>query len=132
MESKHGRHVRVECQFCVPPKSILRFRHVSHVRNHHKNEFKAWYRTVGASYPRAKPKKSDGEQRVNNGEQVVNNGEHVVNNGEHMVNIFKGEHVVNNGEHLVNNGEHLVNNGEQKVNNHIQKETPNQRLQRLS
>ena len=118
MESKHGRHVRVECQFCVPPKSILRFRHVAHVRNHHKNEFKAWYRTVGASYPRAKPKKSDGEQRVNNGEQVVNNG-------EHMVNIFKGEHVVNNGEHL-------VNNGEQMVNNHIQKETPNQRLQRLS
>ena len=135
---RRGQHVRVICQYCPDDKTILRFRHVAHVKKHHRAEYRSFMRDWGSKYPRVK-------RRVNNqvnmgGEQVVN-VHPVNNNGEH---VHPGEHVhreiprVNMlGEHMVNRvGEHgeqpvnipvnipvnmmpvaVVNNGEQGVNN---------------
>ena len=135
-ETRHGKHVRVACEFCPDHKMVLRFRHVAHVRKCHADQFKAFWKASGRRYPKVKRDGEHhgehvGEQLVNNhGEHVVNNGEHVVNIGEHVVNIKNfqiGEHgeqmvnmvnmknLVNIGEHL---GEHMVNIGEQRGEHH--------------
>ena len=131
-ETRHGKHVRIACEFCPDHKIILRFRHVAHVKKFHAEHFRAFWKASGKWYPKIKREGEHHGEHVgehvgeHGGEHVVNMGEHVVNIGEQMVNIKNfeigehGEHVVNmvNIKNLVNigehGGEHMVNIGEHR------------------
>ena len=130
-QTRHGKHVRVACEFCPDHKMVLRFRHVAHVRKCHADQFKAFWKASGRRYPKVKRDGEHagehvGEQMVNNrGEHVVNIGEHLVNIGEHMVNIKKFQ-IGEPGEQMVNmvHLKKTVNIGEQ-LGEHLAEQTVN-------
>ena len=123
-EKRHGKHIRVVCEYCEDKRTVLWFRHSKHVSKYHPKEFRAFMKNIGCKYPTLKKKiaqnEQNGEQLVNRGEQLVNLNENLVNLGELGVNHGEQKDWVNNGEHLkwVNIGEQvdLVNLGEQLVN----------------